>query len=85
MRCLKTMWSCWDAWSAPPWKPAGCRPRRLRKSTSKEPRRRWRCAIWLKEAQADQILLRNGAMSPQTMAARHGLDPEIEQRRMAES
>jgi capsid protein len=30
----------------------------------------------LKEAQADQILLRNGAMSVQTMALRHGLEPE---------
>jgi hypothetical protein len=34
----------------------------------------------LKEAQADQILLRNGALSAQTMAMRHGLDPEREQR-----
>jgi hypothetical protein len=34
----------------------------------------------LKEAQADQILLRSGAMSPQTMAVRHGLDAEKEQR-----
>ena len=34
----------------------------------------------LKDAQADQILLRNGAMSVQTMALRHGLDPEQEQR-----
>jgi capsid protein len=33
----------------------------------------------LKDAQADQILLRNGAMSVQTMAMRHGLDPEQEQ------
>ncbi|OHB73627.1 MAG: hypothetical protein A2V70_03555 [Planctomycetes bacterium RBG_13_63_9] len=32
----------------------------------------------LKDAQADQILLRNGAMSRQTMAVRHGLDPEQE-------
>jgi hypothetical protein len=32
----------------------------------------------LKDAQADQILLRNGAMSVQTMALRHGLDPEQE-------
>jgi len=33
----------------------------------------------LKEAQADQILLRNGAMSVATMAMRNGLDPEQEQ------
>jgi capsid protein len=33
----------------------------------------------LKEAQADQILLRNGAMSVQTMAMRNGLDPEHEE------
>ncbi len=32
----------------------------------------------LKDAQADQILVRNGAMSAQTMAMRHGLDPEQE-------
>ena len=29
----------------------------------------------LRDAQADQILVRNGAMSPATMAMRHGLDP----------
>jgi len=34
----------------------------------------------LKDAQADQILVRNGAMSVQTMAMRHGLDPEQEER-----
>ena len=34
----------------------------------------------LKDAQADQILLRAGAMSSQTMAMRHGLDPEQERR-----
>jgi len=34
----------------------------------------------LKEAQADQILVRNGAMSPQTMALRHGLNPRTELR-----
>lgn len=34
----------------------------------------------LRDAQADQILLRNGAMSVQTMAMRHGLDPEQESR-----
>ncbi len=33
----------------------------------------------LRDAQADQILLRGGAMSVQTMAMRHGLDPEQEQ------
>lgn len=33
----------------------------------------------LKEAQADQILLRNGVLSAQTMAVRHGLDPDKEQ------
>lgn len=32
----------------------------------------------LKEAQADQILLRNGALSVATLAMRHGLDPEQE-------
>ena len=32
----------------------------------------------LKDAQADQILVRNGAMSVETMAMRHGLDPEHE-------
>jgi capsid protein len=32
----------------------------------------------LKDAQADQILVRNGAMSVQTLAMRHGLDPEQE-------
>lgn len=37
----------------------------------------------LKEAQADQILVRNGAMSPQTMALRHGLEAEKEQRLIA--
>ncbi len=34
----------------------------------------------LREAQADQILVRHGAMSPQTLALRHGLDAEKEQR-----
>jgi len=38
----------------------------------------------LKEAQADQILVRQGAMSPQTLALRHGLDPEKEQRLIRE-
>jgi capsid protein len=32
----------------------------------------------LRDAQADQILLRNGAMSAATMAMRHGLDPSQE-------
>jgi len=32
----------------------------------------------LRDAQADQILLRNGAMSVETMAMRHGLDPQRE-------
>ncbi len=32
----------------------------------------------LKEAQADAILVRAGAMSPATMAMRHGLDPDRE-------
>ena len=32
----------------------------------------------LAEAQADEILLRCGILSPQTMAMRHGLDPEKE-------
>jgi capsid protein len=34
----------------------------------------------LKDAQADQILVRNGAMSVATMSMRSGLDPEQEQR-----
>lgn len=34
----------------------------------------------LKDAQADQILVRNGAMSVATMAMRNGLDPEQEER-----
>jgi capsid protein len=38
----------------------------------------------LKEAQADQILLRSGAMSAQTMAMRHGLDPDREQQLIAQ-
>ena len=33
----------------------------------------------MKDAQADQILVRNGAMSVQTMAMRHRLDPEQEE------
>ena len=32
----------------------------------------------LEEAKADQILLKNGVMSPQTMAMRYGLDPKLE-------
>jgi capsid protein len=39
----------------------------------------------LKEAQADQILLRNGAMSVQTMALRHGLEPDREQQRIRQA
>jgi len=38
----------------------------------------------LKEAQADEVLVRNEAMSPQTMAARHGLDIDKERELMAE-
>jgi hypothetical protein len=34
----------------------------------------------LKDAQADQILVRNNAMSVETLAMRHGLDPEHERR-----
>jgi capsid protein len=34
----------------------------------------------LKEAHADEILLRSGVMSVETMALRHGLDPDREQR-----
>ena len=37
----------------------------------------------LKEAQADAILVRSGAMSPQTMAMRHGLDPDRERQLLA--
>ena len=36
----------------------------------------------LKDAQADQILVRNGAMSVATMALRSGLDPEQEERQI---
>ncbi len=36
----------------------------------------------LREAQADQILVRNRAMSIQTMSMRHGLDPDQEQQLM---
>jgi capsid protein len=36
----------------------------------------------LKETQADQILLRNGVMSTDTMATRHDLDPEKERQLM---
>ncbi len=39
----------------------------------------------LKETQADQILLRNEVMSRQTMALRHGLDPEREERLILQS
>ena len=39
----------------------------------------------LKDAQADQILVRNGAMSKETMAIRGGLDPERERRLLAKS
>lgn len=38
----------------------------------------------LREAQADQILVRNKAMSIQTMATRHGLDPDKEQQLIRE-
>ncbi|MBN2022481.1 MAG: phage portal protein [Pirellulales bacterium] len=38
----------------------------------------------LKETQADQILLRNGVLSRQTMALRHELDPEEERRLLSE-
>lgn len=38
----------------------------------------------LKDAQADQILVRNGAMSSRTMSVRHGLDAENEQRLMGD-
>jgi len=38
----------------------------------------------LREAQADQILLRNQAMSVQTMSIRHGLDPDKEQQLIKE-
>lgn len=33
----------------------------------------------LAEAQADQILLASGVVSPQTIARRHGFDPDVEQ------
>ena len=39
----------------------------------------------LQEAQVDEILVRAGAMSVQTMALRAGLDPEHEQRMRAGS
>jgi len=38
----------------------------------------------LRDAQADQILVRSGAMSVQTLAVRHGLDPDHEQRLIAQ-
>ncbi len=38
----------------------------------------------LREAQADQILVKNGAMSVPTMAMRHGLEPEQEQQLTAQ-
>ena len=38
----------------------------------------------LEEARLNQILVRNGAMSVQRMALRHGLDPEQEQRWIAD-
>lgn len=38
----------------------------------------------LEEARLNQILVRNGAMSVQRMALRHGLDPEQEQRLIAD-
>jgi capsid protein len=38
----------------------------------------------LKDAQADQILVRNGAMSIETMALCHGLDPEHERQLIAQ-
>ena len=38
----------------------------------------------LREAQADQILVRNRAMSVQTLATRHGLDAEKEQQLIGE-
>lgn len=38
----------------------------------------------MEDAQADSILVTSGAMSPQTMAERHGLDPEREQERISE-
>ncbi|MBN2577888.1 MAG: phage portal protein [Pirellulales bacterium] len=37
----------------------------------------------LRDAQADQILLKSGALSVQTLALRHGLDPEHEQQLLA--
>ena len=37
----------------------------------------------LQEAQVDEILVRNGAMSVPRMAMRHGLDPEVERGLMA--
>lgn len=36
----------------------------------------------LKEAQADEVLVRNEAMSPETMAERHGLDYDVERERL---
>jgi capsid protein len=39
----------------------------------------------LKEAQADKILVQSGAMSPQTMALRHGLDPDKERQLVQKS
>ena len=62
------------AWWATRWRRAGCRPmpagvdiRAIAPTLAVRDR--------LRDAQADQILVRNGAMSPATMAMRHGLDP----------
>lgn len=39
----------------------------------------------IQETQADEILVRNGAMSSETMAMRHGMDPEQERQKAAEN
>ena len=62
-----------------PWPPAGFRPTRSRSVEIRGIPPTLAVRDRLKDAQADQILVRNGAMSVQTMAMRNGLDPEQEQ------
>ena len=61
-----------------PWRRAVCRPRRWPTWTSAASPPTLAVRDRLRDAQADQILLRAGAMSVETMAMRHGLDPDRE-------
>ena len=70
---------CCGACSPTPWPPAGCRPTPSSSVDIQGIPPRLAVRDRLKDAQADQILVRNGAMSVQTMAMRNGLDPEQEQ------